>query len=434
MSTNGGVAVLRADARELPLTDESVDLIVTSPPYYGLRSYTDGGEAYPGQLGMEATPAAYLTALTECTREWVRVLKPGGSLFVNMGDRYAGAAPGPRTALSPRGGGLNGQAWCDRLPGIGDRAKSLLGLPWRYALACTDQLGLTLRAEIIWSKPNGLPESVTDRVRRAHEQVFHFTRTPRYFAAVDEIREPGQLRNCLPGGGGTYRAMKAPGAKDTNLATATTHPLGALPDSVWTIPSAPLAVPPRLGVDHFAAFPPALVRPIVLGWSPAGICTECGEGLRPVVAITSGTFASESERQRLSVQQRERAAIGGGSVSSLGRKGVGRTITSYLCACTKRARPGMPAGTSCETVSRAGLPPTRPAVVLDPFGGTGTTALTASVLGRHGITVDRSADYCRIAAWRTADPGERARALGVPKPPPVPDGQAALFPLGELAP
>jgi hypothetical protein len=72
-------------------------------------------------------------------------------------------------------------------------------------------------------------------------------------------------------------------------------------------------------------------------------------------------------------------------------------------------------------------PPTRPAVVLDPFGGTGTTALVADVLGRTGISVDRSADYCRLARWRTTDPGERARALGVPKPPPVPDGQGDLF-------
>jgi len=74
-------------------------------------------------------------------------------------------------------------------------------------------------------------------------------------------------------------------------------------------------------------------------------------------------------------------------------------------------------------------PPTLPAVVLDPFGGTGTTALVASVLGRHGISVDRSADYCRLARWRTTDPGERARAMQVPKPPPVPEGQVSLFDL-----
>jgi len=85
------------------------------------------------------------------------------------------------------------------------------------------------------------------------------------------------------------------------------------------------------------------------------------------------------------------------------------TITGYACACPDASAP------------------TRPALVLDPFGGTGTSSLVADVLGRTGITVDRSADYCRLARWRTRDPGERARALGVPKPPPVPEGQASLF-------
>src|SRR5205823_13758824 len=88
------------------------------------------------------------------------------------------------------GGGSKWAAVPPQRPVQDVQPKCLLGLPWRYALACTDQLGLILRAEIIWSKPNGLPESVTDRVRRAHEQVFHLVRQPRYYSAVDEIREP----------------------------------------------------------------------------------------------------------------------------------------------------------------------------------------------------------------------------------------------------
>ena len=81
--------ILRADARALPLPDASVDLIVTSPPYYGLRDYRDGDASLAGQIGSEATPAAYVAALLDCTREWMRVLKPSGSLFVNLGDKYA---------------------------------------------------------------------------------------------------------------------------------------------------------------------------------------------------------------------------------------------------------------------------------------------------------------------------------------------------------
>ena len=134
--------VVRADARDLPLPDSCVDLIVTSPPYFGLRSYTDGGEHYAGQIGSEATPAAYVAALIACTREWVRVLKPCGSLWVNLGDKYSSGNGGDSnlTALGQRlgtgGGQKSGQSKRRQLPVPGFDPKSLLGLPWRYALAC----------------------------------------------------------------------------------------------------------------------------------------------------------------------------------------------------------------------------------------------------------------------------------------------------------
>jgi len=351
--------VIRGDARTLPLPDASVDLIVTSPPYFGLRSYTDGGEHYAGQIGDEPTPGEYVDNLLDCTREWMRVLKPEGSLWVNLGDKYA----------------QNGAP-----------AKSLLGLPWRYALACIDDLGLILRAEVIWSKPNGLPESVTDRVGRSHEQWFHLVKQPRYFSAVDEIREP----HTAPGRTAGARAFGARNASITRTGTGAyegPNPLGKLPGSVWEVATQPLRVPGELGVDHYAAFPTEWPRRLILGWSPAGICTACGEGRRPVI------YSPRRNRR-----YRERV-----------RLGIRPEITGYACACPTPDAP------------------TRPAVVLDPCGGTGTTALVASVLGRVGITVDRSADYCRIAQWRTQDPGERARALGLPKPQPVPEGQSPLF-------
>jgi len=418
------VAILRGDARRLPLPDGCVDLIVTSPPYYGLRAYTDAGEVYGGQIGSEATPAEYVTALVECTREWVRVLKPSGSLFVNLGDKYAGSdgTKGGTSASTLDGGRSNGRprAFANgtfdgggrRVPG---QPKSLLGLPWRYALACMDQLGLILRAEIVWAKSNGLPESVTDRVRRAHEQVFHFTRQPRYYSAVDEIREPTSREGWTWADRKLIGHQKNPDAGHNYGGPGmAANPLGKLPGSVWTIPSAALVVPAHLGVDHFAAFPPALVRPIVLGWSPPGVCTACGEGRRPVVdRVTSGhdnKLQSPGDGRRTTASS---AAPWNSSRSFWAFKMAhgGDRITGYACAC---ARPDAP---------------TRPAVVLVPFGGTGTTALVATVHGRHGITVDASADYCRLAAWRCHDPGERARALDVPKPPPIPEGQDALFAL-----
>jgi DNA modification methylase len=399
------VTVLRGDARRLPLPDGCVDLIVTSPPYYGLRSYTDGGEHYDGQIGSEATPAEYVAALVACTREWVRVLKPSGSLFVNLGDKYAS---GGRGTYDRNDKGINGHLGTGERGGAlrpqdGFPEKCLLGLPWRYALAVTDQLGLILRAEIIWAKPNGLPESVTDRVRRAHEQVFHFTRLPRYYSAVDEIREPQVDPRAYIGqrfNGSNKGAQSGSYTSETQLCQP--NPLGKLPGSVWSIPSAPLVVPARLGVDHFAAFPPALVRPIVLGWSPPGVCVACGEGRRPVV---DRKYRPNPKGGYLAFRSAEDQSRGMGPVSMR----LDATITGYACACPHPDAP------------------TRPAVVVDPFGGTGTTALVAAVHGRHGITIDASADYCRLAAWRCHDPGERARALDVPRPPVVPDDQVALF-------
>lgn len=240
----GPATILRADARALPLPDASVDLVVTSPPYFGLRSYTDGGLHYDGQIGSETTPAEFVAALLDCTREMARVLKPSASLWVNLGDKYASyegsRGDGGIQTNRPRpivagGSGLAG--------GGAVRTKSLMGIPWRYALACIGadtaladpdvvnlllrdvalgvltlaeaaqvvddladydrwDLGLILRAEVIWSKPNGLPESVTDRVRRSHETWFHFVKQPRYFAGVDEIRDPLAAKTLTHGGGG----------------------------------------------------------------------------------------------------------------------------------------------------------------------------------------------------------------------------------------
>lgn len=310
----GSAQIIRSDARNLPLADSSVDLVVTSPPYFALRSYKDGGEHYDGQIGDEATPTEFVNALITATREIVRVVKQSGSIWVNLGDKY-----------SRNGGGGSGSS--DGALGRGSRPpsqakevrpKSLMGIPWRYALACIDDLGLILRAEVIWSKPNGLPESVTDRVRRSHEQWFHFTKSERYYSAMDNIREEyspvsvDRMRLGFNKSGLKTLAGRRDGDGQifgTGEAVQV-HPLGKLPGSVWTVATEPLQVDPALGVDHFAAFPTEWPRRIILGWSPEG-----------------GT-------------------------------------------------------------------------VLDPFGGTGTTAAVAKALGRHGIHNDMSADYNRLADWR----------------------------------
>ena len=408
--TKPGVTIIQGNALDLDLPDDSVDLVVTSPPYFGLRSYQDGGEHYDGQIGAEATPAEFVDALIAATREMMRVVKPSGSIWVNLGDKYvsdnrgsAGDAKRGEAKWAPAGpAGYPGEGLMPR--------KSLMGIPWRYAIRCIDELGLILRAEVIWSKPNGLPESVTDRVRRSHEQWFHFTLNPRYYSAVDEIREEHKYPNDqrhLRQAGGDY-APDASGHINGGL-----NPLGKLPGSVWTIPTEPLRVPDELGIDHFAAFPTEWPRRIITGWSPRGVCVECGEGRRPVTVTDLGV------KERLTPVYSESGGANGSArhgkgASTLGSRGTSAAITGYACACPEPTAP------------------TTPGVVLDPFGGTGTTALVAHALGRHGISNDMSADYCRLARWRTSDPKQQAKAARREFKPPAEQvpGQTELFDLG----
>lgn len=147
----------------------------------------------------------------------------------------------------------------------------------------------------------------------------------------------------------------------------------------------------------------------VPGWSPSGICTACGEGRRPVVDVTHHTYRASGSTGRP-----KRQALTGNHSRGMNGSGYPQTRTSaaiagYSCGCPEPSAP------------------TTPALVLDPFGGTGTTALVARVLGRRGISVDMSSDYCRIAQWRTNDPAELARAAAAEKPPTVMRGQLALF-------
>jgi DNA modification methylase len=293
--------ILRADARSLPLPDACVDLICTSPPYYSLRDYRDGSGSLEGQIGSEATPREYLDALIACTAEWMRVLKPSGSLFVNLGDKYANDAKWGGATSGKHVAGLHGQTGIGRAKAkTGIPPKSLIGLPWRYAIRCVDDLGLILRRDIVWAKVNCLPESVTDRAATRHEYLFHLVKQPRYYAAVDEIREPHEMKpQRRPGGHKSRQALGVLPAQTFSTsqrdeAGTDGHPLGKLPGSVWEIPSVPLVVPEHVsharccggrkrpgcqdGLDHHAAFPFELPRRIILGWSPPGICNESGSG------------------------------------------------------------------------------------------------------------------------------------------------------------
>ena len=281
--------LLTGDCRELlPTLDAgSVQCVVTSPPYWGLRDY--GVEA---QIGQERTVDAYVETLVEVFRAVRRVLRDDGTVWLNLGDSYAGSW-GAQSRSAPVEGISNVQIQAhSRRTGTGSTtrtglpAKNLVGIPWRVAFALQAD-GWILRSDIVWAKPNPMPESVTDRPTRAHEYVFLLTKSARYFYDADAIREPAvrpdwkHERVTTPGnpdrndGGCTQRLPKRrtdkprghgrrhAGFNDRwdSLTKAEQQATGANKRSVWTI--ATRAFPGA----HFATFPPALVEPCILAGS-----------------------------------------------------------------------------------------------------------------------------------------------------------------------
>lgn len=243
--------VIRADARTLPVATGSVDLVVTSPPYLGIRDYGSDDE-----IGVECTPRAYVNSLIIATAEMVRVLRPLGSMFVNLGDSYAAYNGNRGDGRLQTNAGQSRPALPRGLSGGGAvRNKSLMLLPERYRIACVDDLGLIARAVIVWRKRPSMPAGrLRDRVRTAHEDWMHLTTTDRYFH--NEV------------------ALRALGS-------------GQMPPSVW---ESPVARPLREGV-HPAMFPLEWPRRFIAGWCPVGgvvLDPFGGAGTTALVAKTAG--------------------------------------------------------------------------------------------------------------------------------------------------
>ncbi|SDE46037.1 DNA-methyltransferase [Rhodospira trueperi] len=252
---NDIVTLIRGDARTAlqSLPDGAARCCVTSPPYFGLRDY-----GHPDQIGLEPDPAAYVAELVAVFREVRRVLSADGSLWVNLGDCYA--SDGGTGRQGTRGQRFDRQHTQETLgetrkwPDSGIKPKDLIGIPWMVAFALRAD-GWYLREDIAWHKPNAMPESVRDRCTRAHEYVFHFTKSPRYYHDADAISEPaGQ-----PAGPrrltGQHKA-DAGGATTNGTSTSTLGSNGGPSTrnrrSVWAIPTRPFKG------EHFATFPVGL--------------------------------------------------------------------------------------------------------------------------------------------------------------------------------
>jgi DNA modification methylase len=305
------LTVYQGDCRAVmaSMEPESVHCVVTSPPYWGLRDYGNDG-----QLGLEPTPEAYVANMAAVFREVRRVLRDDGTVWLNLGDSYASGTVGRNdedeanlrrrfeqygTGRPKAGRGLNAGRTRPVVSGL--KPKDLVGIPWRVAFALQAD-GWYLRSDIIWSKPNPMPESVTDRPTKSHEYLFLLSKSARYYFDADAVREAADpqyaARYAKPFFAGV-KEQSGQGRSDGASNTAGVKPFSGERNirSVWTI-----ATQPYPGA-HFATFPPKLVEPCVKAGCPSG------------------------------------------------------------------------------------------GVVLDPFGGSGTTGMVAQSLGRRAVLIDLNGDY-----------------------------------------
>jgi len=461
------------------LPEGSVQCVVTSPPYLGLRSYgtppqawggdpghahewrpsesngsavaapsdefvernwrntgLDGGVpagqagprvgapesavcacgAWRGELGREPTAEMFVSHLGDVFEAVRRVLRSDGTLFLNIGDSYAGSPTGNFTGGGTILAGRDLSAFEEsgsmdkRYPGV--KPKDLIGVPWMLAFELRRR-GWWLRAEIVWDKPNPMPSSAKDRPSRSHEQVFMFTKSATYFYDQDAERSPppengndrsakgsgyavSTLREVREGYDGTAtKPYAGTGAQDPSevkkriIGGAKARieaglPAGANLRTVWRIPTEPF---PGL---HFATFPQALPeRCIKIGTSERGCCPACGtpwnrvkvEEAGFVDGVCRGCGAPENKH----VVTAKSAMVGFGSDE--------RTGTAIPCGAARTV--GWEPGCSC------GRPETVPCVVLDPFAGSGTTLLVARGLGRRSIGIELNAEYVAIARERS---------------------------------
>ena len=267
------------------LPAESIHTVVTSPPYWGLRDY-----GCDGQIGLEPTPEAYVAELVAVFREVKRVLRDDGTLWLNLGDSFfsttkGSGGPDSSSTLVGTKAEHNGQKMESRMLSAGDtglKPKDLVGIPWRVAFALQAD-GWYLRSDIIWAKPNPMPESVTDRPTKSHEYVFLLTKSARYWYDAEAIAEAAGDRREFSG----ERVRNVGGRVDGY--TRTTGSFGTdgtrNARSVWTIATQPYPE------AHFATFPPALARRCIRAGCPVGgtvLDPFAGSGTTGAVAIEEG--------------------------------------------------------------------------------------------------------------------------------------------------
>lgn len=299
------IRIYEGDCRDTMalLPEKSINCCVTSPPYFGLRDY--GNDE---QIGLEQTPEDFVQALVDVFREVKRVLRDDGTVWLNLGDSYAGSGKGPAGNLGAKNNERHLEHKHSKVVPDGLKPKDLIGIPWRVAFALQAD-GWYLRQDIIWSKPNPMPESVQDRCTKAHEYIFLLSKSPRYYFDNDAIKEQAQDWGERDRSNGKYHNEGSGLRPHTGLAGKKTgikfggNKYGENNDpkhrtksgneyivaetknkrSVWSVSPKPFSG------AHFAVYPPELIEPCIL----AG-CPEGGTVLDPFGG--SGTTAVVADR------------------------------------------------------------------------------------------------------------------------------------------
>jgi DNA modification methylase len=427
--------ILQGDAIERlrELSADSVHCCVTSPPYWGLRDYSTNG-----QLGLEKTPEEYVAKMVEIFREVRRVLRRDGTLWLNLGDSYCGGwkggndrdkYPGKDDGSYNRRHSPSKQSYEIELP-----AKNLVGMPWKLAFALQAD-GWYLRSDIIWSKPNPMPESVTDRPTKAHEYLFLLTKSPRYFydaEAIKEKSEPQSIErlkypvNVMGGPNGEYGARIGQGGQRTMVEPS----MNRNKRSVWTVATAPYPE------AHFATYPPDLIKPCILaGTSSKGCCAKCGAPWERIVE-------AETVRAHGGVRDMKKTPLnviragwreGGAQSKTLGWQPTCECFGYFeqIECAIERAKGSVPDGWNqrpgghsdivdfsrrergeekielSEKITRTiktyvptSEAQTVPCTILDPFAGSGTTGAVALELGRHAILIELNPAYIKLIEER----------------------------------
>lgn len=372
-----------------------IQTVVTSPPYWGLRDY-----GVKNQLGLERNPEEYVAKMVEIFREVRRCLRDDGTVWLNLGDSYAGSwgnyhpnsPPGKHGQRLKQTARWNRPAYTaqDRLPPTANcpnlKPKDLCGIPWRVAFALQAD-GWYLRSDIIWSKPNPMPESVTDRPTKAHEYIFLLTKNQAYFYDAEAIKEPQieyernrRLRELSQGLDSTYNI-----ASEGKTGQSPQGSTGSVKNSrrrqelavegvrnkrtVWEVATQPYSE------AHFATFPEKLIEPCILaGTSEKGCCVKCGAPMERIFEPTG----HENKREPAHAPKSEPT-----KTDSTGWAPLNKFSGNWQPTCKCKAE-------------------TKPCIACDPFMGSGTTGLVALKFNRQFVGVELSPKYIKMAERRIA--------------------------------